>query len=394
MTPVSNLLVLFSTHTTHNHPMKPIKTTLLLLFLTLSGLCKAQNKLSADVFTGLLFHQTAYTANDYTGHRPNLSLGAGLGYNLLPEVRLRGQLVYGMMNGNNDSRYFETNFIEPSLGLDINLLQLLSGYSGVKLNLYGGTGMSFYHARLYNSATGQKITESPVRRNKSMSPNALMAYGGSVEVPLSHKLSINLRYVQRYLFETNYLDVTATSESDHYGSLTAGLSFYLSSDRKPGTTEVDDDRFKDLNIRAEQGDELKEQMAKADLKLEEKDRIIAMQRQQIESMEERFDSLAAQQMQVTAVSADQSSGSEVSTLNLDEIEEPAYRIVIASLPSREKAYKWIKAQGFSANDQLVVFVPEVNSYRIVHSSHPSFAAARKELGSLKQRYPDSWIIKF
>lgn len=375
--------------------MKKLNCTLLFLTALVFTL-GAQQNLSADVFTGLMFHQTSYPDTDYEGYKPNVTLGAGIGYNIEPAVRIRGQLQYGHLNGNNDVAYFESQVWESTLGVDVNLLGILTGVEGIKINLHGGTGMAFYHSRLYSRATGRKLSESPVRDNSSVSPNALMTYGGSFEIPLSNKLSINAQYLQRYLINTPYLDVTDQGNTDQYSAITAGLTYYLKSDRKPGTTEIDTTRFQNLQAKAEAFQKLEETQAEQKDKIRQQRIKLELQEEKLNALEAAYDSLAKSQMNIASATGqneldDSGLPKVVASSTLDE---KAYRVVIASLASKDKAYDWIKAMGLDPAQILVIYTEKVDSYRVVYSSHPSFAAARKTLGQIKGRFSDAWIIEF
>jgi len=376
--------------------MKKLYQSLLMLVVFTAFTVKAQQNLSADVFTGMMFHQTSYPDTDYNGYKPNLTLGAGLGYNIEPSVRLRGQLQYGHLNGNNDQAYFEAQLWESTLGVDVNLLQILTGIETFKINIHGGTGMAFYHSRLYNRATGRKISESPVRRNSSVSPNALMTYGASVEVPITKKLSINAQYLQRYLINTPYLDVTDQGNTDQYSALTAGLTFYLKSDRKPGTTEVDTSRFQDLLNQAEASRQMAETLDDQDEKIRQQRITIELQEEKLNALEFAYDSLVQAGMTIDSISRSESFDNRdaLQVLNGRELKQEAYRVIIASLASPEKAYNWMKSKNLNPAELQVVYSEEVDSYRVIHSSHPSFPAARKTLLEIRSRFSDAWIIKF
>lgn len=376
--------------------MKKLRLSLLLsLAFTVSGF--AQENLSANIFTGLFFPFNDFTATDYEGYKPNLGVGAGMGYNFGNAFRLRGDLLYGSINGNNESWYYQTNIFEPSLSGELNFLGLFNDDGGLKVNLQGGTGLNLYQANLYDRTTGQRLTESPDRSNKPFSSNAFVSYGVNIGIPLTDKLELNIGYLNRYVFDNDWMDAFAGgSATDHYGFASIGFVYYLKSDRIPGTVEVDQEKFNKLNAESDSAMVLREQL------LNEKERVDQLEMQEQEQM-----------MVINGLKSELDSARMMGTKNYDTatvvrnvvnppneaaaaniLGKPAYRIIVASLPNREMAQRWIDRSTLDKSEMVIAFIPDLNTHRVIYRSYETFESARKEQQRIKREIEDAWIIMF
>ena len=367
----------------------------LVLATAVSGF--AQTNLSANVYTGLFFPFNDFSASDYEGYKPNLGVGAGIGYNFGNAFRLRGDLLYGTMNGNNDNWYYQTTILEPSLSGELNLLGLFNDEGGIKLNILGGTGFSIYQANLFDRATGMRLSESPPRSSKALSPNAFVSYGVNIGFPLTDKMELNLGYTNRYVFDSDWMDAFAGGEAtDHYGFANIGFVFYLKSDRIPGTVEVEEEKYRKLNAESDSAMALREQL------LNEKERVdqLEMQEQEqlmaMEKLEEEVDSLrmatARNYDTTTIVSTAITPPDDNSAAAI--LSNPAYRIIVASLPTREMAQRWIDRSRLDKSEMVIAYIENLNTHRVIYKSYDTYQAARKEQQNIKGNIPDAWIIKF
>ncbi|MDZ7847962.1 MAG: hypothetical protein U5L96_15090 [Owenweeksia sp.] len=371
----------------------------LILVIVLASTASAQQNLSANIYTGWLFPFNDFNAMDYEGYRPNLAVGAGMGYNFGRAFRLRGDLIYGSMNGNNNQAYYETDILEPQLGFDVNLLALVTDFDGIKLNLQGGGGLSFYRTSLYNRATGDRLTESPQRSNKALSPNAFISYGGNIGIKLSHKLDLNLGMTNRYIFDNDWMDGFSSGDfSDHYGLAQIGFVYYLKSDRKPGTVEVEDDKFKNLNAEADSAKELRQQVTAqkelvSELEMQQKEQEVAMR-----SLQKELDSTkntVAKNYDTVATSGGPAVASMPGNKTAQDIlAEPKFRLVVASLPTQQMAQRWIDRSDLDKSEMVIAYIKDLNTHRVVYRSFRSYPAARKELLKIKRKISDAWIVKF
>lgn len=353
----------------------------------------AQQNLSGSIYTGLLVPQTDFDERNYTGAKPNLAVGAGLGFNVEESIRVRGDLLFGQLSGNNDQVFHETVIIEPSLGLEVNLLGLFTDFDGIKLKAMGGTGISFYYARLYSMEGKRLLVQSPVRTEKGMSPNAFVSFGGQLGVMLTPKLELNLGYNQRHLFNTPYLDAVEAGEStDHYGLASVGMSFYLKSDRTPNTVEVKEEvharavrRSDSLSLMQRRYEEKSEALAEQEMLAQE-------QKLKIHSLVAERDSLKAYKAEVDSVRM--TTPDNGTTATADDLSEEKYRVIIASLPSEKAANAWInRLESLDKTDIRVIYIENLDTYRVIYKSYDSYSAARKEQQRIKSNIPDAWIIK-
>lgn len=374
---------------------------LFIISLLCSGVLglRAQEGLSASIYSGWLFPYMDLTEADYLGVKPNLALGAGMGYELWKPLRLRGDLVYGNMNGNNQRNYFETHIMETSLGFDLNLIGLFApDFDAVKLNLYGGGGMNFYTARLYDINTGQKVTESPPRRDKALSPNAFAAYGASLGIRLSPKLDLTLGMTNRYVLDADWMDGFASGDAtDHYGMATAGFVYTLRSDRKPGTIEVEENRFRKLNAQADSTKELRQEVV---AQRERAEKLEALQsehqaaRRKIMRQLDSTRSVLAQNLDTIRTSSGDPTRAPDKGMAEKILSKVQYRLVVASLPSRSMAQRWIDRSRLDKSEMVIAYIENLDTYRVVYKSFDTYAAARKEHLQIKQQIPDAWIIEF
>lgn len=378
--------------------MKKLQLSLVfVLATTVSGF--AQNNLSANVFTGLFFPFNDFTSTDYQGYKPNLGVGAGIGYNFGDAFRLRGDLLYGTMNGNNTSWYYQTTIFEPQLSGELNLVGLFTDGDGIKLNLRLGTGFSIYQANLYDLGTGNRLTESPPRTDKALSPNAFVSYGGNIGIPLSHKLDLTIGYQNRYIFDNDWIDAFAGGEAtDQYGFASIGFVYYLKTDRAPGTVEVEENRYQKLVSESDSAMALREQV------LDQKEMVDQLEMEQqeqnmvINNLKAELDSLRMS----TATNYDTIKGwtmppSETpptEAVAAEILSEPAYRIIVASLPTREMAQRWIDRTSLDKSQMVIAYIEHLNTHRVIYKSYPTFPAARKEQQQIKGSVPDAWIIRF
>ena len=376
---------------------KLLLSTLFVLAISVSGF--AQNNLSANVFTGLFFPFNDFTATDYQGYKPNLGVGAGMGYNFGNAFRLRGDLLYGTMNGNNDSWYYQTTIFEPQLSGELNFLGLFNNDGGLKLNLRAGTGFSIYQANLYDRTTGNRLTESPPRSSKALSPNAFVSYGVNFGIPLSHKLDISIGYQNRYIFDNDWIDAFAGGEAtDQYGFASIGFVYYLKTDRAPGTVEVEEERYQKLTAETDSAMMLREKL------LDEKERVDQLEMEQqeqnmvINDLKAELDSTKA----MAATNYDTVSRSSFSFSETPPTEaaasqilsKPMYRVVVASLPTREMAQRWIERSTLDKSEMVIAYIADLNTHRVVYRSFDTFPAARKVQQQIKGAITDAWVIRF
>lgn len=394
------------------------KLNLSLAFLLVGLLASAQQNFSASVYTGLLIPYTDFEQRDYIGAKPNLAVGAGLGYNIEESIRLRGDLLFGQMNGNNDKFYHETVILEPSLGLDVNLLGLFTDFDGIRLKVMGGAGMCYYYARLYSLEGKNLLQESPVRSKRSMSPNAFVSFGGQLGIMLTQKLELNIGYNHRHLFDTPYLDgLKSGNSTDYYGMASVGMNFYLKSDRTPNTIEVKEEEHARAIRRSDSLGVLEKKYQETNEELAEKEMQIEEQKIKIHSLSAERDSLkqgyqagtstgrtqsntttpASGEKGSTPAGQSSSEGYSYTSRNTGSnagVKKMRYRVIIASLPSAKMAQRWIdKQQGIDKSEIEIMYIESLDTYRVIYKSFDSYRQARQSQQEVKNQISDAWIIK-
>ena len=219
---------------------------ILLNALLLCGALQAQEKLSANVGLGLGVPYVELDQTDYFGYKPNMALTGGLGYQIGKYLRVRGDILYGYLNGNDSLTYFQSNIGEANLAVEVNLLRFLDDETNFKFNLVGGTWMGILHSNRYNRIGRTRIQEIPTNRKGTYSLMWHTIGGANIGIPLSPKLDLNMGYHHRFTQGQDWIDATDSPELDSYGMVKLGLTFHLQHVTPQGKVEVDEKRFQSL----------------------------------------------------------------------------------------------------------------------------------------------------
>lgn len=380
--------------------MKRIFT--LLSALLLCGGLQAQEKLSANVGLGLGVPYVELDQTEYFGYKPNLAVTGGLGYQIGKYLRVRGDILYGYLNGNDSLTYFQSNIGEANLAVEVNLLRFLDDKTNFKFNLVGGAGMGILHSNLYNRIGRTRIREIPTNRKGTYSLMWHTIGGANIGIPLSPKLDLNMGYHHRFTQDQDWIDATDSPELDSYGMVKLGLTFHLKHVTPKGKVEVDEKRFQNLrqttdSLKSEVAvqDDMKEKVARLEMNVQEKDLMIS-------DLQSKVDSLQQLKDKREVASVDEMPAGDPSRRGATPSEEQRqaslgkeqYRIVVASLPTRSMAERYIANSNLDKSEMITVYVEKVDSYRVIYKSRPTYPAAKKELQSVKRKVQDAWIAKF
>lgn len=364
----------------------------LFTFTTLS--LHGQEKLSGAIYGGVLFPHNDFNQTDYVGYKRNWAVGINMGYQVGSFIRLRGDINTGLLNGNNATNYYETDIYEASLGADFNLIKLFApDYNMVKLNIQGGVGMMMYSARLYNRATSQKVVESPIRGVRTFSPNAIVVYGANLSFEITPKLDFTLGYTNRYTDAVDWMDGQKSGDhTDTYGMGQVGFTFYLKKDEDPTKIEIDKKRYNNLlatqdslGKQLDQREVNQEKLAELEMANEEKSVKIRMLESEIDTLKKNL--IAKVDTAITKPAPFAANASAV-------LAQEQYRVVVASLPTREMAQRWIDKSRLDKSEMVIAYIEDLNTYRVVYKSFDTYPAARKELLSIKPTVSDAWVVKF
>ncbi len=375
--------------------MKTTFTKALILLACLgTASLNAQSKLGGSVYTGLLLPFNDFTDATYDGYQPNLGVGAALSYEIMDGFKLRGDLMTGALNGNNVNSFYRTRIIESRLEARYNVLSLLNPDSKVKIEPSLGGGLLFYSAQRFDLTSRQLLTESPIPTEKALSPNGFVSGGLEVGLPVATNLDFNLGYTHHYVLENDWMDGFSSGDyTDHYGMVTAGLTFYLKSTRKPGTVEIDQKKYNKLNARLDSLERYEPEPQVDNSRIAQLEMTNKEQELKIDMLEAQLDSAVAAAN--TASYTTDGTRPVAYNPNAQKILGTAsYRIVVASLPSQVQAQRWVNRSNLDKETMVIAFIEDLNTFRVVYRSYNTIEAARKDLPAVRTVVPDAWIVRF
>lgn len=375
------------------------KTILLITLCWTSFMAYGQDRLSADMAIGLGVPYLELDGTDYFGYKPNLALTAGLGYQISPLFRLRGDLLYGSMNGNDSLTYFQSNIGEANLSLEINLVRLFDKEANFKFNLVGGTGIALLHSNLYNRIGRNRVQEIPTNRNGTYSIMWHTLGGANIGIPLSPKWDINVGYHHRFTQDQPWIDATNTGGNDSYGMIRLGFTYFLKHVTPKGKKEVDEQRYANLQSSRDsledqvaQQEDQEEKLSRLEMNVQEKDMLIANLQNTIDSLEE----VKAQPVaQVEEMKDARSRGqAQPKTRDQSDLGKKQYRVIIGSVPTKSMAQRFMNNSKLDKSEMMTVYSADVDSYRIIYKSTDTYPAAKKAKMKVKRTIPDAWIAQF
>lgn len=377
--------------------MRKLYYLLTVAFLA-TGALSAQDKLSGNFELGLGMPFVELDQSNYIGYKTNLAVNAGIGYELDASSRLRADAVAAQFNGNNDNSYYQTQTFEGSLSYEYNVVHLFDQKSTFKLNGRAGLGAGLMNSMLYDRTTRQRIAEvpSPNADGGAYSLNTFILLGANAGIPLTNKLDLNVGYAHRVLLFQPWLDAFNSSSFDTYGFVTAGLTYYLKSDRDKSKIEVDPKKYNALKESADQAeavsarlDRQAEKVATLEMSNQEKDMQIDLLNQKVDSLES-MPKVASTNAATGKSSANYGSKMTASTDLGDEI----YRVVIVSSPSQEGAQKFINRSKLDKSDMQIAYIEDLDTYRVIYKSSANYTEAKKYRDEARKVYSDAWIGKF
>ncbi len=369
-----------------------MRSLLLTLSILLAGsyTLQAQESLSGHLNTGLVVPFNDFTNNDFRGVKPNLLISAGLGYALsVPNLRLRGDVTAAILNGSNNSSFYETTFYEGLVSLQYNLVPLFNESSDFRFYLTGGAGVTAYYAKLYDIRTRTLRGESPIPSESSFSLNPVVAAGFEMGYAVTPNLEINLGFTERLMLFNDFMDAFESGSSDDlYGNATVGLTFYLKKQKDKSKVELDKNKYNQLISTIDSLEQANnrvdtEKVARLEMESQEKELKIQM-------LQNKLDSMRAKVVKIDTDQPATQPKPDAQAL----LAESKYRIIVASLPSRTMAQRWIDRSSLDKSEMFIVYVDDLNTYRVVYKSFDTFQAARKEQGQVKSIVADAWIKKF
>jgi hypothetical protein len=379
---------------------------ILICSLLINGTLIAQDKLSANVAIGLGMPFVELDQSNYAGYKVNFAVNAGIGYEFDASSRLRADVVSMQLNGNgfdenNRPVFYQTQTYEGSISYEYNLIHLFDKKPTFKLNARAGLGAGLMNGNLFDEASRQRIGEVPNPGDdvNAYSINTFILLGANMGIPLSNKLDLNFGYGHRVLLFQPWVDVFSLGTNDMYGIVTAGLTYYLKSDRDKKKIEVDPNKYDALKLKADSaatiGNKLNrqsEKVATLEMSNQEKD-------MQIELLNQSVDSLKT--MPRTAV-ANYSSGNNqmgvpqrtTSRQASTDLGATMWRVVIVSSPSEAGAQKFIDRSRLNKDYMQIAYIEKLDTYRVIYKSASTLAEAKDYRTEAREYYSDAWVAKF
>ena len=370
--------------------------------ILLTGALNAQDKLSGNFEIGLGMPFVELDQSNYIGYKTNLVVNAGIGYQFDASSRLRADAVAAQFNGNNASVFYQTQMFEGSLSYEYNIVHLFDPKSNFKLNGRAGLGAGLMNAMLYDRTTRQRVTEipNPTANGRTYSLNTFVLLGANAGIPLSNKLDLNIGYAHRVLLFQPWLDAFNSNSFDMYGFVTAGLTYYLKSDRDKSKIEVDPKKYNALKESADKADDVSadldrqaEKVATLEMSNQEKDMQIDLLNQKVDSLNRMPRKTAAVESAEESTKANTGS-SKNSRKSSTDLGPEAFRVVIVSTPTEMGAQRFINRSKLNTDDMLIAYIEELDTYRVIYKSSSDLNEAKKFRTQARKQYSDAWIGKF
>ena len=105
-----------------------------------------------------------------------------------------------------------------------------------------------------------------------------------------------------------------------------------------------------------------------------------------------LDTLRSQEYQNEKIAQDSVMEDKQNEVRKAKSEAEQWRLVISSQPSRELAEGFVRRN--AENRAEIIYVDELDTYRVVHSSHSNLQLAQQEYQRIAGRYPDAWLVRF
>tara|TARA_R110002050_G_scaffold149571_2_gene276255 strand:+ start:5941 stop:7083 length:1143 start_codon:yes stop_codon:yes gene_type:complete len=374
---------------------------LLISSLILTGGLSAQDKLSGNFAIGLGMPMVELDQSNYIGYKTNLAVNAGIGYQFDASSRLRADALAAQFNGNNANFFYQTQMFEGSISYEYNIVHLFDPKSSFKLNGRAGLGAGLMNANLYDIVTRRRAAEvpNPAADGRTYSLNTFILLGVNAGIPLTNKLDLTVGYAHRVLLFQPWLDAFNSESFDMYGFVTAGLTYYLKSDRDKSKIEVDPKKYAALKQSADSAETINknlsrqaEKVATLEMSNQEKDMQIDMLNQKIDSLNTMPRAAVADAANENARSSSSTSGTTKKAST--DLGAEMYRIVIVSSPSEAGAQKFINRSKLNKDDMEIAYIAKLDTYRVIYKSANNIDDAKTYRAEARKYYSDAWIAKF
>lgn len=329
---------------------------------------------------------------DHPTRAINPGVGAAIQYGLSDHIRLYGDLSYFSINGGNSTTYFEHNNLQGLMAFQWDLLGEIANDSKLSINLDAGIGWSYFDAERYDVST--RSLSASVPHDGAYSSAGLFMLGGSISYPLSNQSDIYLGYRTTQLYDNDWGDAVTSGEAiDWTGQIQLGLRFAINGHEK--MTKLPESEYDDLvrartqaeNERDEAIAELSSAREQYDAQIEDLYNVLSLMNNNIDSLEQKITVLRTTERGSDTYVAENSDGTPVS-------ENSRWRIVIGSFPSAGMAQEFAAQQSIEGGEYEVVYIEDLNTYRVVYKSYNSLTLAKRDLERVKLVIANAWIIRF
>jgi hypothetical protein len=202
------------------------------LLLLLPAFSSAQQRLNLTINGGVSNYTGDLQEKRYTFDQSNFSFGAGLSYELIPKLLIRGELQYGKLSADDKKSQrqslrdrnlnFQSSLIEGSLIADYSLFDL---QMGKKMTPYVFVGLAMYKFNPYTydstgaknylrmlSTEGQGLPQYPDKKRYDLVQFAI-PFGGGIRMRITDNAYLSYEIGLRKLF-TDYIDDVSTTYAD------------------------------------------------------------------------------------------------------------------------------------------------------------------------------------
>ncbi len=405
--------------------------------MTLSAFSlQAQNWEDRMSFSATLIYFQPFTdLNDVppVNNRLNLGIDAGISYDLNNRLHLRGNWIFGMVDGGEPQYgYFETVFNEAAVFLDYDIMPWVKPRSKYEWHISGGAGMMFFYSNLFDQpGQGKELIVRHPSNDAPWTYAGTVNIGTSLHIPVSKRFSLTLGADLKYMLNTDYLDAYKDAGgSDMLGTFEVGMSFELGRSLKEdevitkksvydefinqeGSAQAELNKakqiFEEAQKASEQIEKEREETAKA---MAEKDQQIAALKEALAKEHPPIDPASGNKGTVeTDPSEGQKANQAPSSGSVEDWEKtigvetaprtaPAsskngmWHVVLGSFPTEEAALSYVQRKGLDKQQIVVRFVETLKTYRLIHSSFSDQDAAGAAQDAIKDRFPKAWIIQF
>ncbi|KAB2814104.1 SPOR domain-containing protein [Phaeocystidibacter luteus] len=346
------------------------------------------------ISTNLMFGDT-----DFDHPTKGLSPGVGfaLQYGLTDDLRLYTDASLASINGGGNEYYFEHQNLTGILGLQYDLLGAFTNEpSKFAVFIDGAIGWSYFQSIAYNTNTNEVIAKVPADGAYSASP--MGSLGGSISYAIANQVDVVLGYKTFMMIDNDWGDAQSggAAESDYFGQISIGVRYSINGHEPMAKVPQGDyDDLVAAKKAAEQEaeearQELETARRKYDTQIEDLYNILSVMNNNIDSLEQKITVLRSKPESNNEYVVESRGGQPVTP----DATNTKWRIVIGSFPNAQMANEFAAQRVVEGGEYEVVFIADLNTYRVVYNSYGTLNAAKTDLERVKSVITNAWIIRF